>query len=784
MALVTDTFIKVVLNLVGTCKVTQADYGLQAVPQPNPPVDSPTPNPPVSSFDSGIRLEQPYLVGSSTCLAVLYQWHTGYPGTVWYSHWITKAYTVTYNFAAAMAQLTTMYPPSSHEIATIATGLTNSQLANSNVNYGDPTVQPKAVVVEGEGDKITITQTTLSTESYMKRIIDDMYHSRITTGQMTLTGEGPNINTSPSCTYDRTYVVPTTLLVTVYIAAKSDSLDFSTMIGGEWEGTPVDSTKINPAEKTDDSADSLSPGNNSVGVRDYGSSIGSSGNGAGLQVNPLIDFDYMYIPQNVDITNTDGVVVGEGIIAGSQQGHNLDNENVYVQSITQSVKSADTMSFIEHVKYDEAGIFNINDKVFGLVAGNTRFKGWIKSKQRVISDSEQYIQYEAVGVRGWLQTIPFASTYTANLKPISWIFNDISQYLPRMLVNERLNLSVLPTSLLPTFSLESATYAYALDAVLDYASIYQWYVDCHSNLNILDLNNLPVVNLSMPIEGEYLKNHPTYKIISKNLNVDVSSSRTRCIITGDFPIREYEERVDPVYDNRAIPTLGATIYLHKRIQPNLISNNSIPVYVYWTDPVFTGSFTYNLQFVDCNTGEIRISGGPLSRRPTYVRYCIKEDKNPLKYDTGWRGSAFTDYGVQQVLFQQDTRFRKITLPEGVIRDDTSLMVPYANNLLKPLEDWKVGGSITLDGLNVDCYIGKSVHILNSNCVELTTSNMAIMSVTWDFENKTTSLSLTNDYYLGTSIVDPVDDSKYDERKLVEKLILAKRKVEETPWVWK
>jgi hypothetical protein len=354
----------------------------------------------------------------------------------------------------------------------------------------------------------------------------------------------------------------------------------------------------------------------------------------------------------------------------------------------------------------------------------------------------------------------------------------MSQYLPRALVNERLNLTALPTGVLPTFQIESASFGYALDAIIDYARKYQWYIDHSGILRILDMDNLPIVQLSMPTEGAALS--ATHRIISKNLNVDVNNCRTRCIIRGDYPIQEFDELKTVAWDNTVGGYWGlGTIQLNKRIQANLITNSGIPVYVYYLNG--TTPVGVSVTFVDCNTGEVKIYA---PRRDTYyVRYCVKDELNPLKYDTGWRGTAFSAYGVQQVLIQSDTRFRKIIIPEGTIRDDTQYFSAYANNLLAPLQDWKRGGSVLVDGLAIDLYIGKSVEILNSGCAELASKYLAITSITWNFDDNTTALNLTDDYYLGTGIIDPIDDSKYDERKVIEKIVLTKKRQEDAPWIF-
>jgi hypothetical protein len=695
-------------------------------------------------------------------------------------------YSLEYLWDEAMEALKLGFDPALYNIFSIEAPTFEVVAGDVKVHYGNPNQVAKVTIIRGEGNNLTIGEEELSTKDYFNRIIVDMYTGQLEVRSIFVQGEKvgvqtPSVLCKPPVGYDNRILLPAPLIVTIYLTQKTVEFDFT------WKDSdplaPIDNGKSDPGEEEIESEpETDDPGNNAITVSDYS---GGGGGATGTIVNPPIDFDYIYIPESIPVIDMDGVVVGPNIIAGHETGYGLDSESVFITEITQSIKNSDTMTFIEHVKYHEAGLFNIGDKVFGLVYGNTRFRGWIKSKQRIINESEQYIQYDAVGVKGWLSTLPFAANYKTISKSIYWIFNDISQYLPRALVNERLNLTALPASILPLFQLESASFGYALDAIIDYARKYQWYIDHSGILRILDMDNLPVVQLTMPSEGTALTS--LHKIISKNLNVDVNNCRTRCIIRGDIPIQEYDELKTVSWD-----TTGwggyygvGTIAIGKRIQPNLLTNSSLPVYVYYKEwSSYLGiwqTFPYSVTFVDCNTGEIKILGQ--RRDQLYVRYCVKDELNPLKYDSGWRGTAFSDYAVQQVLIQNDTRFRRIIIPEGVIRDDTQYFSSYASNLLASLQDWKIGGSVLVDGLAIDLYIGKSVEILNSGCAELAGKHLAITSITWNFEDNTTSLNLTDDYYLGTGIIDPIDDKNYDERKMIEKVILAKGKMSEFPWVF-
>jgi len=674
-------------------------------------------------------------------------------------------YTVEYDFTQLIDTLQAAYTSPDDLLLSIILPL-GPEFDKIIMSYGLEST-PNISILNSEGHLVTLSQNGQSQYDYLKRLLNDMYTNNMSS-RSAFIHRDISYN-SKEDTHNSFQNVPCSLGIWLYVISKTELEDIDITVKLK-EGESVDDTTPNMEEEVGNETpdEETDTGLNEINIRDY-----SHTNEEGMQVIGLSEFDYIYIPESVDLTNIDSVVVSVGIVAGHVEGAGLTHTNVYVKEIVNSFKNADTMSFIEHVKYHEAGIFKIGDKVFGLIFGETRFLGWIKFKNRVITENEQYIEYQAVGAKEWLQTLPFSVQYKTKDKSIQWLFNDISSKIPRSIVNYVSGISLLPTSILPELRADAATFSYALDLIIDYARKYGYYINYDKTLSIYDLENLSIVDLNMPSEGEYLKEHPEYKIISKHLSVDVSDCRTRCILRGDYPIEEFDEVHSVIWENNI-----GIINLNKIIQPNLISNTSLPIYVYNKNgEIIT---PYNIIYVDCNTGLIKIIGDIQTN--LHIRYCFKEPES-LKYDTGWQGTAYNDYKIQQVLMQNDIRFKKIILPEGVVRDNTGLLSDYAKNLLDPLKNWKVGGTIILDGLNLDIMIGKAIRINNSGCAELEDTKLAVMQITWDFENHITQLSLTNDYYLGSSIIDPINDERYDERKLIEQVILLKGKQQDFPWVF-
>lgn len=85
--------------------------------------------------------------------------------------------------------------------------------------------------------------------------------------------------------------------------------------------------------------------------------------------------------------------------------------------------------------------------------------------------------------------------------------------------------------------------------------------------------------------------------------------------------------------------------------------------------------------------------------------------------------------------------------EGV--DDTSEMIDYANSLLAESKDIKLSGKVTLDTIDTNWNLAKTVNLQNANPSRGWDSiNAKITSVTWDFDANNTIIELTTEYLGG------------------------------------
>ena len=119
----------------------------------------------------------------------------------------------------------------------------------------------------------------------------------------------------------------------------------------------------------------------------------------------------------------------------------------------------------------------------------------------------------------------------------------------------------------------------------------------------------------------------------------------------------------------------------------------------------------------------------------------------LLYDTGWVGTAYSRFNIQNVKTVIEDKFKYI---EG-IRNDYNDMVKYANLWVEPFKDSFIGGTCVLDSVNLTYAIGKSVQIDNTSMSYLNNQKLVITSVKYDLDNKQTELSLTSNYWFGTDL---------------------------------
>ena len=453
------------------------------------------------------------------------------------------------------------------------------------------------------------------------------------------------------------------------------------------------------------------------------------------------------------------------------------------------------MVFEEYAKYDEAGVYEIGDWCYGILinAGyspKTVFSGTIVSKKRILSEGQQFIKYEATGPIQRLADLGFAFQVGFEDKTIREVAELVTGWIPHAIVSYTSNISTLPNTTVPDIDWSTINYKRALDMLMDLSGHYGYYIDHLRILHFYDLKNLTAKTIVIPAEGAAISD--SYNVLSKDLNKDVTQARTRCLAIGDYPEIETTEFI-PVIAQSAVAsatppyaymvgTNAATpeqeniwgIYIvvlsHGNIQNQLLSDDEKAIEVQasykqyqfpgiqimpgWRDPL---SNPYNFVTKDTYAG-FYIKAYKDCVNAFRVTYVYKSSV-PIQADTGWMGTAYSAYGVQNTMLLSDNRFKKQISHGEVIRDDSADLLQHAKQQIQPYRDWKLGGTVVLDGIQREFEIGHCVNF-SGTTEDWTAINAFIQTIVYDFVNKTTTLELTNNYYAGTGIIDPNVADKY------------------------
>ena len=384
--------------------------------------------------------------------------------------------------------------------------------------------------------------------------------------------------------------------------------------------------------------------------------------------------DILYIPSNLAVYDAKGTYIGDapydqidGIVVSTNGVFYYPH--VRISRISDSFSEAGIMEFTQYAKFDDTPYFKEGQLVYGVLYGQVLFGGFINDISYTISEGEQLIKYTAVSFRKDFEEAPWVFNYRDYDITTTTVLSKIINAAPRLFCRGRSG--SLPKQTISEVNFTNQTIGEGLSYLFSAAGTYAWHLGPDKIFRIYNLRNLPIENIYVAQEGNNLSDHSEYKVVSMELNYNLSDRITRLIIRGDF----------------------------KR---------------------------------DKNNNIIEDSKG----NPTY-----------LIYDTGWKGTAYTQFNIQHTKTLIESRFKYI---EGQ-RDDTPYMKQYANLYLKPLQDAYIGGSITLEGILTNFSVGKAVKIYNTNLSYLNNQTLVIMDVEYDLDNKITRLSLSSNYWFGTDI---------------------------------
>jgi len=496
--------------------------------------------------------------------------------------------------------------------------------------------------------------------------------------------------------------------------------------------------------------------------------------------------------------------------ADQEQSFSCNNSTryrYYRLHITDSGDGSD-LKIVEFGMY-EADTYTVGDWVYGILVTPsgpvTRFAGVIVSKHRELSEGNQTVRYEASGLIQRLNDLGFAFEVSFLNKTIRSMAELVTNSIPQQVVVAVEGLDLLPETVIPDINWTCLSYKKALDMLMDYAGHFGYYVTPGKILHFVNLryddtstetqarDDLRKISYAVPTEGAPLSGG-NYYVTEQSLSIDVSSAKTLCKIMGDYPKMEITESIpvvsseytaggalrQPPYAVEVVKTsavgddaeLEATFMVvlsNNKIQTQLLSDpdKSIEVSVKYTSGSYSGvqvnsgwweprSNPYNFVTRDEFSAFYINTFKPLVELE--VTYVYK-DSSPLLADTGWIGTAYSDFGVQNAILVQDSRFQKHIIRGEVVRDDSQDLLKFARQLIDPYKDWYVGGSLQLDGFRSELDLDNFVNFTGTS-QDWTLINAYPKSIAFNFIDLSTRAELTNNYFVG-SILDPnvIEDIK-------------------------
>lgn len=512
----------------------------------------------------------------------------------------------------------------------------------------------------------------------------------------------------------------------------------------ENENTPPDDSS--PFHNTFNPSGTVGGGGSNVQARNHNI---NNWNDAGT-------FDYLYIPSDIDLTqNTSGIVIGTGANGGlagiNYVGDARFNTNINIKTLKRNLTSSDILILEENTKFDAAGTYILGERIYVTLQDQVYFRGNVKTINRILTSTEQVIKYTVVGIRTDLRAIPFSIMLQLSNYTLSDLFQLVLNKIPSSVVADW-DISVCPSIIIPRIQSSITNVGDFIDQLLQYAGHYSYYVDNTGKFTLIDLKSGTQRSLAIPPEGTVRTIGDGYRIISQKLNFDISKCKTRALLYGDFYVKTFKTSTYLTFDNIrqlyyiVVNTYGGELLssLPEGGQISFtIQTNNAPIVV---TPIHINIIKHKIWF---DLGQTKRFGGVLI-------YGIKF--NPIFADTGWQGTAYTNFGIQKFIFKLNTNYKKFDLANNYHRDDSQLLLNYANKLIEPYKDTQWGGQIILDGLATDINLGDRLNLTGatSNWAGL---NMVVMSIEWDFSQKTTMLELTSNFWLYSGIIDARLDFK-------------------------
>ncbi len=605
------------------------------------------------------------------------------------------------------------------------------------------------------------------------------------------------VNNQPPDNASTTFNVPMTIKVWLYFRDEDPEIhEFPSEAevgdGDDPPPDPPDDDPINP----------------SGGLSNFGSGGGGTSSYFPVKVhygNAILPFDSVYMTgddYNSFVAAEGGIVAESGIFP--------NGVSMFIEKISRSVEGS-TMTIVQNSDFDDTPLLTKREKVFGYILnadGDTKptFTGYVESIQKRLEGTAEEIVYECKDLTYYLDQFITPSYYIysppshGGKGPIKTYDNIIKEILNRAgIPNANINLPDI-TSPPVNWIFENAKTV--LEWGCKYFGNYVYYTDRYGILNVRAINShTGTKTYTIPTRGTSVSD--SYKALKFNPLTDMSRSRSRVILVGDFPISEkvvlgnyklYATATEP----KDAKKTGRYFYVdsdtRKMISYFILKPSQTLVSQLLSNPqasckievlghsyelltladAYLRPLEVGITNINTNVGVSAILAedpvfntrgtelvGGYWNSNTLIRstFAIR-DNDPLSAyaDTGYSGGV-------EVLKRPE--FKKINSSSYSI-DDTSLMKTYLSYLtayFTPI----YGGKLELDGLIHDVDLLYKVTVNGTGLGSVETEDLIVYDITYDIINKKTTLSLSNKTFLDLPTFDPIRDRKRSDNEALVKM---------------
>jgi len=469
-------------------------------------------------------------------------------------------------------------------------------------------------------------------------------------------------------------------------------------------------------------------------------------------------------------------------------------------SVRVSFDGPRTMAFWHDIRFDE-GYINTGDKVSLAINGVTVFTGWVLDQDPMLSNNEQ-IAFRAVGPRARLATVIHKRDGTANViynaddereeSTVGWTYAQIFDDIVSRVSNEFIA-STTGIEGMDTVAPETAFVSMSVDDCLRYivekAGKFGFYITPTRQLRVVNLATTTNKKVYAGEIGQTVDAHPEYDVARANLNFSISNCKTKCTIEGDRERLEGYVNLVPDWNPElekywtwyvdelppeALALEGNILdvfrkykisgFSSSRMLDRLISDPDLNPYteyqtnsgrwwklgsiiqlktgtVYFPHPVYK-----NVKKFEGTAAEAKVQ----SARPVRLYGVI--EKNPLTVSFGPLGTAYAK-GITSEIYIVDRSLVKenVARPdETEARDDEAKMLGLATQLLDPIKDEAITGTLTLDRLDLGWSLENNLDIENTKAGKWSNINAMVLAITYklDGTEEETTVRISNSQYLG------------------------------------